>query len=73
MIHFSWKRLIIGLLISVGGFIVFASERKRARADRRDWLMWIGVVIMVIGTAYGLGVGEFLLANSLISLLNNNK
>lgn len=69
--EFSFERLFVGLAITVGGYVAFASERKR-KENRRGWLMWLGFFIMMVGVSYGFGVGEFLLSGSLLSMLNNN-
>ena len=58
-------QLLIGIIIFVGGFILYKKETKKNEFDSSDVNKVFGIIIMLLGSAIGLGLGFGTALNSI--------
>ena len=61
--------LFFGLAIFIGGYVLFAKEKKKDEKDRSQGKMVAGLALMGLGCVLGLGMGSSLLFESVGDLI----
>ena len=65
--HTDVVRVLMGLAMIGLGAYLFYTERKRS-VNRRDWVIVVGAMLMVIGAIFGFGVlfGSIIIADDML-------
>lgn len=66
-----WKFAFLGLVMSVAGFIMFFTERKRPKAEQRTWFLAVALTFMALGAILGLGIGDGFFTVSVLNMFKN--
>lgn len=65
--NMSTRQVLLGVVMVVLGAYLFYTERNRG-VDRRDWLVALGALLMVVGALYTFGVffGSIILVDEIL-------
>lgn len=67
-----WKYTAWGLALSLVGFVIFFTERKRPKPEQRTWVLAVALTLMVVGAIVGFGVGDGFFTVSLFDLFKSS-
>jgi uncharacterized membrane protein HdeD (DUF308 family) len=60
------KHLLVGLLLVIAGYAVWTGERAKPEEQRRQWAQLAGLVLMLAGVVFGMGVGTSQLIDAIV-------
>ena len=63
-----WRQALVGLAISVAGFVLYHFEKKRERP--RTWVQVVAFAVMLVGAVYGSGAGEVFLLDASLNAIS---